>query len=1630
MVVRNAVEPCKIQGKTGRFIDSVVQQLIVSIKDSPTSNTSEIEAIKRALSDIGHQHPTLTISSVLNFLTSNEVGLTHRVALLEIVSAVVENASLERSLADQVANVAVHDVTATKDIIPQWQAAASAVIAAVCKRSPKAAHSAIVSSWPSGTIPHYFLLRCVAEFAQFNPTFLVPNLAEISTRLVNSIGLVKNINVKWSFANAVGCICEAIQHVAADETTSTSLRTSFSSELAPVFDTLLSWVAGKEIKVKLQVIESIGLLTVVTPPEFLRPRIPKIVTTLFTLLKKEKQLEAKLPILKSLSSLLTAISASSLELESSQLDEIFKTILNLGTSVQQQLSDVPSAEALRMWSECIRSVDALFLGRHTNAATIDFFFNSITSPSSPNHLGTSLLVVKQLLATHPVKFEDRRDNLVAMCRGATSSTSVVVRKALVEMTATLARQGLMNISGADDLIHFVVSCAGTTEETPAEKNLTRISEDVLNLIVTTIPEIHNILWPSLIEQMKPEAHFAAAPIISKCLAILIENLPEELRVPLSLEEYRDVPKADWMISMMFIFLHKPKSSTAAVSLLSWLGCIPEVYGLEEEPGKVLKEGSESLTKVDPSSSNYEPNLLLMFARFCAAISEKFLEDLSLRFQSVINTMTESEQKRAILRYIGTIASVCKRKDLVVSLIGWLLSHCCFNDEKQRQGLASACGLVAEHHLDPVLDALGQSISAGNNQAAQQSSGFFKKKKSGPKIADDLVSTIILCLGHVCKHAPVNLLAPRLETYVLPYIKPYLVKGKISSPVREAALSCVYLMAKALHPSKLADCGSSNVARFVFKPRDELLELVLELTNPADVPESAISPIRFKALSALSSLVVLPPGLTSTISTNSLNAVLRLTASSTDQKKELEERLERAMVAILDSNPTLERLLSICDSVGQWLEGSPDSTASALACQRAALQRFIELISQPEYERNLDDVFPIGNLLGPLIPCSFHQYSPVRLNALDCVELALFAHHIYSNPVSDSPLVPPESLTKFSSTKSSINDEVHTAGASALGAATAGLLTSLQVLELSNVLGRVVLTCNPSTASYCGSFLSSLIKAKGSELESQVVGILSSLLSFMSMSGVSEGSTVNDGSIAGALLDPLLILSDEHHTTALDYLLSSFDTKNPDEKSMSTATAALLRGMIARSDGAKVFWRIIEALNSGQQFESPRGGTIQPSGITCGLTLTLTECLASKAANQVIEESKSNDDDEDEPVGLWAATICTIMLRIGCCKDLTQFDAHSQVIKCLQHFLALKNNVSLSQSVNSNGTFNLLGTGHSIPHGITNLAFSIVKARPEMLVSVHKFLSKFFSASYSGQRLVATSVSSEFIRHFSKPSKFMMSLINSILSRTTDEESSVRLMAIKGLGNVAISGKRQINKYSGTVLNCLLPSMADQSNDVSIEALNALKHVVELADVDKVDSMVVTITLHLRPLLARPVSALRVACFDLLAALANVRTEASIDGLTEQAHHFLPSFLIFAYDECEEVRSHTMKAFEALARYTECSALNELISSRSVIGGYSEYMTFLRNMAEVLQANFLSHLNSYIMACLQSTKSDIDFVRANSALVSASLVCGLSEASRKRLSLEHCPMEILSMLKDPSSYVRTNAALSLALFKDL
>ncbi|KAL0225156.1 hypothetical protein RCL1_003068 [Eukaryota sp. TZLM3-RCL] len=1619
-----------------KFIESVVVQLFISLQDSVHAKANDLPAIKRAIMDISKTHPVSTISTALSHLVKPHLPIPAKGTIFDILAAAVDNSNLQRSLTDEVATVVISESISQKESIPDYQNRASNVIAAVSKHFPNSTYAAILATWQSGSLPHPFLLQCVAEFALQNASFIVPNLNEIASRLVNASGLARVPAFRLVFSKAVSSICEAIQHYNADAKDQSSSSSSNALSLSPLFDTVVGWLQVKDVAVKLALVSTLGHLSMVIPSDFLRPRAPKLLQTILGFIKKEKSVDIKLPMCRALSDLLSAITSQSIDFDAPTLDDLLSTIHNLGGISQTSLNDdsAPSAVHLRLWAECIRSLDFLLTGSLTGSRTMEYLLNAIgLLNSNPTNLATAFLFVKQLISTHPNKFADRKDSIIATCRSTCSTNSVFVKKSLVEMTATLARQSMMNAAGASDLINFVVSCSALSTETSQGKSLVRMAEDVLNLIVTTIPDIHVILWPQFLEQLKPLSHFHASSVICKCLSQLFKSLPEESKVSVSFDEYRDIPKPDWMLAHSFLYLHKPNSSSSVKAVISWLKIVPIVFALTNEVTQAIEEGITLISNLEFNTSTYESNLLLFFAKVILSCSDSLQESIAAVLKSAFIVHEDSELKRAILRYIGVIASTTKRKDFVSENISFLLSSTGYEDEKQRQGLASAFGLVSENYLDKILDAIGAVMTGGPGSLPINSQLPRKKKPAKP---EEITSALLLCLGSICKHASIVLLASRLETYVLPHVKPYLnVKTKLNPLVREGALACVSLLARALNPVNIPEDYDPKSNKFLLKSRDELINLALDHSNLLDLPDHFTSALRIKALSAFSALVLLPPAIPPQLVTHSLTILLRLTALTSESKKEVFERLEQCCVSLIESNLSIERLLLICNSLFPWITDGPvHAKGAALSCLRAIFDRVIELFSQSN-AKNSNEVFPIGTILGPLVPCGFNEDPFIRSVALDCIELVLFALNLYTDGVSNSGFIGSDNFKKLTNTKLLLKDDVTQAACTCLGSSTGILLSTCeQVLDLVSVMGKVLTSCSPSVGSYSAAFLSALIASKGSEIQDQVVGIFSILVSSLSIVKCQATTFVNDGSLAGALLDPTILIAEEHLTIVMDHLLSSFTTsKLP--SSLDPSISAVLRGVVSKSVGSTVLWRILEALNSSQQYEAPRGSSIQPSGVSSGLTLMLAECLASKVADTVIEGSKVTLEEgenalvssDDRAVGLWTAILCTLLLRIGCVKSLINSETHKQAVRALVNFLSLKSNNSLNNTINNTGALNLLNSEATIPHGITNIAFSVVRTRPDMLVPIYKFLCKFFSSSYAGQRLVSTTLVAEFIRHFSKPSKFMLALVNSILSRTTDDDQIVRLMAIKGLGNVAASGKKQINKYCGTVLNCLLPTMADQSDDVAVESLNALRSTIDQADADKIDSMIVTISLHLKPLLSRPSIHLRSAVLSLLASLCNIDSDASVQGLAEQANHYIPFLFIFSFDDSEEVRTVALAALKAFSKKLGFVGLFELVDKKDDVCSFSDYLSFMKAVSFYLHESLPSHVAPFILGSLLCTKSDIDVVRANAAVVAATLVQPISEANRKKLSVDHAPLEILSMLKDSCSNVRTSAALALSTF---
>jgi hypothetical protein len=136
-------------------------------------------SISRSLQAIGNQQPDLVVSGIAEFIRRvsskgpQALDIGHRVQLLRTLAAVCEDVRdrLPLDLATSTVQFAGSEMVASKESMSDWQGAACAVLVALSVRFPDALMDTLMTLFKPGNVPHYFVIKCLADFAAANRTF-------------------------------------------------------------------------------------------------------------------------------------------------------------------------------------------------------------------------------------------------------------------------------------------------------------------------------------------------------------------------------------------------------------------------------------------------------------------------------------------------------------------------------------------------------------------------------------------------------------------------------------------------------------------------------------------------------------------------------------------------------------------------------------------------------------------------------------------------------------------------------------------------------------------------------------------------------------------------------------------------------------------------------------------------------------------------------------------------------------------------------------------------------------------------------------------------------------------------------------------------------------------------------------------------------------------------------------------------------------------------------------------------------------------------------------------------------------------------------------------------------------------
>lgn len=186
--------------------------------------------------------------------------------------------------------MATEEMTRHSDIISDVQNPCSVVLVKLGASYIERVMDSILSKFPTGTLPHFYVIATLTNLAQTNSAGSVPYLKAIMSTMVATMKLVKKDALRAAFADAFARFSESIYDYLAnpEEVLDPSVdKESFSKEIDQAHETLFtSWLPKGDQKLKHSIFAALGLMSGLQSEERLYKHSVQVATVLISNYKR------------------------------------------------------------------------------------------------------------------------------------------------------------------------------------------------------------------------------------------------------------------------------------------------------------------------------------------------------------------------------------------------------------------------------------------------------------------------------------------------------------------------------------------------------------------------------------------------------------------------------------------------------------------------------------------------------------------------------------------------------------------------------------------------------------------------------------------------------------------------------------------------------------------------------------------------------------------------------------------------------------------------------------------------------------------------------------------------------------------------------------------------------------------------------------------------------------------------------------------------------------------------------------------------------------------------------------------------------------------------------------------------
>ncbi|XP_050193492.1 maestro heat-like repeat-containing protein family member 1 [Myiozetetes cayanensis] len=276
------------------------------------------------------------------------------------------------------------------------------------------------------------------------------------------------------------------------------------------------------------------------------------------------------------------------------------------------------------------------------------------------------------------------------------------------------------------------------------------------------------------------------------------------------------------------------------------------------------------------------------------------------------------------------------------------------------------------------------------------------------------------------------------------------------------------------------------------------------------------------------------------------------------------------------------------------------------------------------------------------------------------------------------------------------------------------------------------------------------------------------------------------------------------------------------------------------------------------------------------------------------------------------------------------------------------------------------------------------------------------------------------------------VLDALTGRQKDSCLLVRVLALRGLGNVASGSPEKVRKHGPTLLASMVGGMDDKDdphNLVALEAMSSLSKLLDHLEQRDIQSMLLHVAIRIRPFFDSEQPELRrssIALFGSLSRFGGSEGEAFL----EQVLNGLVTLLLHLQDPQPDVVKACKFALRLCGPSMGCEGLRDMFLNHLHHDRGLHFGEFINNVCKHLglprgapqcRGGYPRMLNRLISTNLFYFKSPWGDIRAAAPMFIGFLVLHVEEEHCQQVDLDQLISALKLLLKDPVPAVRIKVA---------